>query len=280
MLPAVFGLRCRLFSVLRVSDVQLLAHRLTSPPNCGGAQGGIHPRSKYPVGVRLGKAAAVTVYGGAGAATGATLSGCSLSGTTLTVKFNQTLLSTDSIVVQPLNVTMSPFMVLTNASAFCVEPVVTCLIPNAKPCPPGNSTYVCSDGKVMPPGFLVESAPHHPIRVDPPAGSDAWIVDETVERLGGHGPPNPFDQWVQVPVGKGSTAGTVSVDLTGVNGTVVAIRYGFKGSGCCDGNGITEPCKIEQCPIMSAPSGFPANPFIAKISGGKCQCVAPAVCDE
>jgi hypothetical protein len=36
---------------------------------------------------------------------------------------------------------------------------------------------------------------------------------------------------------------------------------------------------IANCPIMSSSAlPLPANPFMAKIAGGKCECIAPQVC--
>ena len=55
--------------------------------------GPIHPRSKKQVGVRLAQGAAVTGYGSAGPITGPTISGCHVAGSTLTLKFNRTLLA-------------------------------------------------------------------------------------------------------------------------------------------------------------------------------------------
>ena len=59
--------------------------------------GGIHPRSKKPVGDRLGTAAYNTVYGGEGAYTGPTLSGCAAKSNVLEIKFNTTLLKKDKL---------------------------------------------------------------------------------------------------------------------------------------------------------------------------------------
>jgi hypothetical protein len=61
--------------------------------------GGIHPRSKKPVGDRLGQAAYNLVYGGKKAYTGPTLSGCSLTGGKLTVTFNSSLLVGDKVYI-------------------------------------------------------------------------------------------------------------------------------------------------------------------------------------
>ena len=40
---------------------------------------------------------------------------------------------------------------------------------------------------------------------------------------------------------------------------------------------VTKPCGPASCPIMSS-SSLPANPFLAKIVDGKCECIAPQVC--
>lgn len=66
-------------------------------------EGGIHPRSKLPVGERLAIAAFNLVYGGSGATTGPTLSGCTVTSTSLTIEFNATLLAGDTIVLNPYN---------------------------------------------------------------------------------------------------------------------------------------------------------------------------------
>lgn len=83
--------------------------------------GGIHPRSKKPVGDRLGRAMYNTVYGGTGAFTGPTLSGCSSAGSTLTVQFNTSLLRGDTLALQPLQrAGGSQLWVQTNATLFCM----------------------------------------------------------------------------------------------------------------------------------------------------------------
>ena len=64
--------------------------------------GGIHPRSKKPVGDRLGRAAFNTVYGGLSSFTGPTLAGCRSFAATLEIYFNSTLLRGDSVVLQPV----------------------------------------------------------------------------------------------------------------------------------------------------------------------------------
>jgi hypothetical protein len=67
-----------------------------------------------------------------------------------------------------------------------------------------------------------------------------------------------------------------------LNGTApTAIRYAWSIVNCCDMNDpelyVTKPCGPASCPIMSS-SDLPANPFLAKIVDGKCECIAPQVC--
>ena len=66
-----------------------------------------------------------------------------------------------------------------------------------------------------------------------------------------------------------------------------AVRYAWGFTNCCDLSdptlGVTHGC-VANCPIMASSTDdrahpLPANPFIAKIVGGKCECVAPQVCD-
>eukprot|EP00729_Bicosta_minor_P002694 gene2694-25465_t len=251
--------------------------------------GGIHPRIKKPVGYRLAAAAIVEVYNHSGAYTGPTISGCSTSGKSLVVKMNSTLLAGGSVYVQPYNKTQSPLQVLTNASLFCAEPMMRCApLPNGtrpashcqkdptRPawnpfeayCPPGDGSSTAGQTQLEDaPGFTMSAA--------------QFYADD---KLGGHGPPNPFDSaWTSVPVEAGDDQASVKIDLAGVNGTVVGIRYAWgTGGNCCmgDANGITIPCYVETCPIMSKPSGLPANPFMARVTtSGKCACIPPQKCD-
>ena len=59
-----------------------------------------------------------------------------------------------------------------------------------------------------------------------------------------------------------------------------AVKYAWGIVDCCDITDPTtftsKPC-IANCPIMGS-TGLPANPFIARIEGGKCECIAPQVC--
>lgn len=218
------------------------------------AMGGIHPRDKKPLGDRLGTAAWNSVYGGSGPTTGPTLSGCTLNGESLTVTFNETLLRGDSVVVQPYNMSlnMSYLEVQTDPSIFCVEVQqvnLTCR---------SNSTYHC------------------PLHCPTWAGGSSATNNSALSGSSDQG-------WQPLNISVG-TANTVTVDLSPLRGVApTAVRYAWGTSECCDKTDpmmyITKPCGPAACPIMGKSGLFPANPFIAKIVGGKCECVAPQTCE-
>jgi hypothetical protein len=84
-------------------------------PACAAAagtptEGGIHPRSKLPLGERLAAAAFNSVYGGTGAITGPTLSSCTTDSTSLTIEFNTTLLAGGKVVLNPYNSSLNNFV--------------------------------------------------------------------------------------------------------------------------------------------------------------------------
>lgn len=91
------------------------------------------------------------------------------------------------------------------------------------------------------------------------------------------------DTWPMVNISS-ATASSVVVDISSV-GPIFGVRYawmtGFGGQGdCCAHNPPTKgPCELASCPLKAAPSGLPANPFVARIENGKCKCIAPQVCD-
>ena len=79
----------------------------------------------------------------------------------------------------------------------------------------------------------------------------------------------------------GADGSSLDVDLTPLNGSApTAVRYAWGIIDCCDYSDpdlyIKKGC-IANCPIMSS-SNLPANPFMAKIVSGKCECIAPQVC--
>jgi hypothetical protein len=87
---------------------------------------------------------------------------------------------------------------------------------------------------------------------------------------------------------------TVVVDLSPLNGSApYAIAYAWDNQKdtCCNAgsdpaisNGFIQ-CTPGACPIQlpdsRAPFGaLPANPFIAKVKDGKCECLEPQTCNE
>ena len=98
--------------------------------------------------------------------------------------------------------------------------------------------------------------------------------------------PDQFNEgWINVPhLHVGPTSSSLTVDLSGAlpDGAVpTAIRYAWGVTDCCD---LRDPATythhgcIANCPIIGSNSRLPANPFMAKIVDGKCECVAPQVC--
>jgi hypothetical protein len=107
--------------------------------------------------------------------------------------------------------------------------------------------------------------------------------------------------WVAVMPVAGPGGNTVTLDLSPLGGLApTAVRYGVgsggwgitapNNNGCgrmCCGPTVDcgrEPCPPDSCPIHSTATAagsiaLPAVPFVAAISGGKCRCAAPQVCD-
>ena len=86
--------------------------------------GPIHPRDKKPVGLRLARAAAATAYSKPGAATGPTITGCTLSADkrSIVVKFNASLFGGDTLAVGDYSKTnTSQMSVLVNQGKFCLQ---------------------------------------------------------------------------------------------------------------------------------------------------------------
>ena len=250
-------------------------------------------RSKKQVGDRLGTAAYNTVYGGRGSYTGPTLAGCAVSGTagnvvaphTLTIQFNTTLLRTDTLQLNPakplvrspgwwINSTVHDhhmtvvggtlLYVQTNASNFCFEQM---LMPDDFNASTGSAE---SDYSYCPtwaggagPGGTKQNTSRSPDQTE-------WYG---------------FDSsWIMLNFTKGPTASSIVVDLTPLKGeTPTAVRYAWGGVDCCDMTDpllyVTHGC-VAECPIYTAESALPANPFMAKIVDGSCECIAPQVCQS
>jgi hypothetical protein len=146
-----------------------------------------------------------------------------------------------------------------------------------------------------------------PGTLPPPALGDRELDDDphTSRRAllsagdGGHGltglPYWADTTWISLELESGGGDGdTVVADLSSLNGSApFAIAYAWDNGKdtCCNAggdpaiaNGFVE-CTPASCPIQlpdaRAPFGaLPANPFIARIKDGKCECLEPQVCSE
>jgi hypothetical protein len=292
-------------------------------PACAAAagtpsEGGIHPRSKLPVGERLATAAFNLIYGGTGAITGPTLSSCTVGSTSLTVEFNTTLLATDTVVLNsynsslnnpspdppPLPTTLVPcYSVVKSVCANNLHNITDCRncrnVPGAwaklqAACggrPINNFHETCKSffpATTPLRGSLVEVL----VGQGGADGTSAFCVEPMVNDTTMQeycppwaGPPttgysSAAGKWFQVDI-LSATASSVTVDLSALNGTApVAIRYAWGIFDCCNTGDpmlyIGKPCD-NACPITSS-TLLPANPFMAKLVGGKCSCIAPQVC--
>lgn len=293
-------------------------------PACAAAagtpsEGGIHPRSKLPVGARLASAAYSLVYGGAGAATGPTMAGCGVSGTSLTIQFNTSLLAGDQVALHPYNASLNnavaPNPPLPVDLEKCYETVKTVCaghlhnISDCRACRnlPGaweKLEAVCGSRPIN--NFHVSCKSFFPAKLPLRGslmevlvgeggadGSAAFCVEPSVDPgtlqqycpTWAGAPAGPYNssagKWLEVDI-VSATASSVTVDLGPLNGSApVAVRYAWGIFDCCDAGDpllfVSKPCN-STCPITASPSGLPANPFIARIAGGKCSCVAPQVC--
>ena len=97
----------------------------THPPHSPSLYG-LHPRVKRQVGERLARAALTQVYGGGGARSGPTISGCAVHGRRLSLKFNASLLNGEKLHLRGKRGALSPLQVLVNASQFCRQPLMRC----------------------------------------------------------------------------------------------------------------------------------------------------------
>ena len=251
--------------------------------NAGTAQymGSIHPRSKIYVGKRLAKAAYNTVYGGKASASGPTLSGCALTSTSLTIEFNPTMLRGDKVVLQNFSTpnftpyyhghgnpgwhSGSQLYVQTERDSFCVE-----TLPVNKTDP--QSDVYCPTWAGGAGEGVTQPAPAGGQRF-PSFGGSGMTPDSNASE---------FNMgWINLPIARGPTSTSITVDLRPLGGKApTAVKYAWGIVDCCDITDPTtftsKPC-IANCPIMGS-TGLPANPFIARIEGGKCECIAPQVC--
>ena len=261
--------------------------------------------------------------------TGPTISGCSVSGTKLTLKFNTSLLAGGKVEVKPYNKSNTKALrALVNSSLWCLQPGDGCIV-DGKFCSKENQsapataadcvhkvsvchTQPAAHGKpahqvcTMQPRCKnatsgVYDAPLVPGCIDfgPPGTLDELGDARSSRRalLSGHGPTGPpywaDTTWISLDLASGGDD-TVIADLSNLNGSApFAIAYAWDNAHdtCCNAggdpaisNGFIE-CTPASCPIQlpdaRVPFGaLPANPFIARIKDGKCECLEPQVCNE
>lgn len=240
----------------------LCAPACAADADTASVMGGIHPRNKKPVGDRLAQAAYNTVYGGNAIYTGPTLSSCGVSGSTMIIQFNSTLLRGDTVQVKPFPAFIPPsrftplgsggsqLWVQTNASLFCMEAV----------CVTNATTGECVKNQEYCPSW---------------AGGDNTTIY----------PSGVLDSnWILLNYTAASSGIGINVDLTPLQGQVpTAVRYTWGILDCCDHTDpnlyVTHGCEA-ACPIMALNSQLPANPFQAKITNNRCECIAPQTCNE
>lgn len=235
------------------------------------SHGGIHPRSKKQVGDRLGTAAfnSAFVYGGGGgggkgAATGPTLAGCAVSPTTLTIKFNATLLQGDTLNLQKYGDSIyTPYLpgyhnpsfhggsqlwVQVNASNFCVE---TAQVNASDP----HSDVYCPTwaGGVGPADARNQSHARFHNSTCAAAGFDPrnckdW--KQTDQQL-------QFNQgWINLPVLK-VVGAAITADITQLDGQVpTAVRYAWGDTDCCD---LSDPDLYVSVTTLSSSTPVPPS---------------------
>ena len=149
---------------------------------------------------------------------------------------------------------------------------------------PGSSYWYCEDGPGWKPprALQLREARQRAART-----ALAAKLGVSVPRPG----PNVFATlWTAAPLKAGSKKGTVEVDLSALGAAtdVHAVRYAWPlagdGDTCCPGADVSAGltvCTPANCPLLSAKSQLPANPFFAKITAaGKCACELPQICDQ
>eukprot|EP00039_Didymoeca_costata_P008455 m.112529 g.112529 ORF g.112529 m.112529 type:complete len:672 (-) comp14091_c0_seq2:383-2398(-) len=250
---------------LGVGALELCATECNAYEGTHQLMSGIHPRLKKPLGDRLAQGMHALVYPDEYTPdtplVGPYLAGCALdmSKQELIITFNSTMLAKDFVFVQDYNktVTQSAMEALpgTNSTSFCMEPLTQCL-----PFPNGTRP--------------VGNCGHNGFEYYCPVDLETNNLKASV--------PDYYDMyWTALNITAGPSPYQVTVDLTPLNGTAPAgIRYAWLSNDCCKGRLFYEPCNGNSCPIIANTTRLPANPFMARIVNGKCQCVAPQNCSS
>mmetsp|Transcript_7340 Transcript_7340/g.21688 ORF Transcript_7340/g.21688 Transcript_7340/m.21688 type:complete len:747 (+) Transcript_7340:499-2739(+) len=227
-------------------------------PYTGQFMGGIHPRVKKIVGMRLAKGARALAYRDTSQIfTGPVLTGCTLEGTTFTLTFDPDMLKDDAILVVQNTDRAIPFADDLGAAW---SPALLSVLQQLGPETPmevqlnGDPTNATT-GVWLPANIQSKCSP---VDSDHPSGGSAVcsINSTTGAKLSG---------WNQV---------TFTVPGSIVN-NVTAIRYAWGENPCCPStNRMVAPCPPLSCPIQTFNSSLPAVPFWATIKGGQCNWIS------
>lgn len=236
------------------------------------------------------------VYGGKSAVVGPTLSGCSHNATaaTITVRFNASLLTkAGRVIVKPYDraTVNSAMRVLVEAKRWCHRTVLTPKIgarwgaqmcvddgaPNYGAC--GGATQCATSAAVSVGGRRRAAA----ISAVPTAAPTTMLTAHSRRAARGAAGAPETDAWVLVDIISAS-ATSITLDLARLNGKKpLALRYAWGNTrdACCPpGLNATQVCVPGSCPLFDLTSNLPATPFTARITRGKCRCIAPQRCDE
>ena len=297
--------------------VRPLAPLVRNASNTPVFMGPIHPRFKHEVGRRL---AVALRHNTSGPVLGGCALRPPPAAGALTLQIDGTRLgASEGVVVQPFdtNITTwggpgadaSTLMLCTDVAqyddrgrAMLAGNATTCGCSQwrylREPClPPCNSSdhghdravWYCAAGPGPKPSAqrLAASAARHRLEAETAAAGGApsslgWVPQK-----------NPFlavwapaDVRLGAPTAHGPTLeARLALANASASTTVFSVRYGwpFSGDTCCphttQSTGL-EVCKPAACPVLSADSNLPLNPFFATISqAGKCQCMAPQECN-
>ena len=243
--------------------------------NLTGNAGSEHPRTKDIIARRLAQSLYVTAYAPPTTpllATGPILSGCAMSGSTLTLSFDTAALKGESVqVMGPTVGGGRPLDPAFDNTALYV------LVNNTLPADAGSGAPTLSDNRVYtgPYSFAFQWPDYTKLAPGNEMGVTGWVAVMPIV-----GPRN----------------NQISIDTSTISGTITAVRYATGGGGdgyfhnetaggrvCCGPLVDThrEPCPPESCPLKATGRlTLPVVPFVARILDGKCECLAPQTCDE
>jgi hypothetical protein len=225
--------------------------------------GGIHPRIKPPVGWRLAQAYVNQFAGGSGPFTGPTISGCSVGtaggsgsaggGTAAAASASAAAAAAAALTT----ITVVYNATLLRGEAVLVQPFAT-----------------------DPAGWGVKDSATFMVCFSASGGGDCLAASGDERHLG---------LWLPaaaVAGGDGRSAVLTLPPPPPSGGVLSALRYGWplsnEGDTCCPFLNVTrglQVCIPGNCPIKTATTFLPGNPFYANItSAGKCACLAPQEC--